>query len=118
MKTLAIVFTQAPHGNASGREALDLALLSASYDIPTELYFVGDGVYQLLANQQPQSIDSRDYISTFKALPMYDVEQIWVSEPDLTARGLHTDDLLMPVALGTTEQLATRLNAIEQVLTF
>ncbi|WP_028113312.1 sulfurtransferase complex subunit TusC [Ferrimonas kyonanensis] len=118
MKQLAIVFTHMPHGRASGREALDLALLSASYDIPTQCFFVGDGVYQLLSEQAPSQIEARDYIATFKALPMYDVEQIWVCQQSLEQRGLSADDLLMPVKVLTRQQLTEQLNGIQQVLTF
>jgi tRNA 2-thiouridine synthesizing protein C len=31
-------------------------------------------VFQLLAGQQPQAILARDYIATFKVLPLYDIE--------------------------------------------
>ncbi|SDK37680.1 tRNA 2-thiouridine synthesizing protein C [Ferrimonas sediminum] len=118
MKQLAIVFTQMPHGRTGGREALDLALLSASYDIPTQCFFVGDGVYQLLTGQEPGQIESRDYIATFKALPMYDIEQIWVCQESLQQRGLVADDLMMPVNVLTRQQLTQQLNGTEQVLTF
>ncbi|TKB48535.1 sulfurtransferase complex subunit TusC [Ferrimonas sediminicola] len=118
MKPLGILFTRAPHGTARGREALDLALLSASYDIPTRLFFSGDGVYQLLKAQQPDRIEARDYIATFKALPLYDVEEILVCGHSLNERGLCADDLLIEVAVAEPGQFALALNQTEQVLTF
>ncbi|WP_028110594.1 sulfurtransferase complex subunit TusC [Ferrimonas futtsuensis] len=118
MKQLGILFTRAPHGTPRGREALDLALLGASYDIPTRLFFCGDGVYQLLKGQRPGSIEGRDYIATFKALPLYDVEEIWVCATSLAERGLTGDDLLMAVDVADKAHFAQELNQTEQVLTF
>ncbi|BDY05377.1 sulfurtransferase complex subunit TusC [Ferrimonas sp. YFM] len=118
MKQLGILFTRAPHGTPRGREALDLALLGASYDIPTRLFFCGDGVYQLLKDQQPGAIEGRDYIATFKALPLYDVEEIWVCATSLAERGLNGEDLLIEVEVADKDDFALALNQTEQVLTF
>ena len=42
MKKLAIIFRRAPHGSASGREGLDLALLSASFEQEVSLIFTAE----------------------------------------------------------------------------
>lgn len=42
------IFTRPPGGNSLAREALDVALTSAAFDIPTHAVFTGDGIVQLL----------------------------------------------------------------------
>jgi tRNA 2-thiouridine synthesizing protein C len=42
------------------------------------VFFVGDGVFQLLPGQQPQAMLARDYIATFKVLPLYDIDSAGV----------------------------------------
>jgi tRNA 2-thiouridine synthesizing protein C len=42
------------------------------------VFFVGDGVFQLLPGQRPAAVLARDYIATFKLLSLYDIEQCWL----------------------------------------
>ncbi|SHG90651.1 sulfurtransferase complex subunit TusC [Ferrimonas marina] len=113
-----IVFRTVPHGDARGREGLDLLLLAASYEVPLTALFIGDGVYQLLANQQPELIDSKDHISTFKALPLYDVEEIWVCADSLAERDLTSEQLILPVQTASPDAIRQQLANSQQVLTF
>jgi tRNA 2-thiouridine synthesizing protein C len=90
MKRVAFVFSSAPHGSTSGREGLDALLATSALTDEIGVFFVGDGVFQLLGGQHPQAILARDYISTFKLLPLYDIEQCWVCSAALRERGLAT----------------------------
>ena len=49
MKRVAFVFTSAPHGSASGREGLDALLATSALTEDIGVFFLGDGVFQLLA---------------------------------------------------------------------
>ncbi len=113
-----MIFSKAPHGSAAGREGLDLLLLSASYDMPSAALFVGDGVYQLLANQQPELVGGKNYIATFRALPMYDVEQILICQDSLAQRGLTREQLILDVELCTPSQIADVIGQSTEVLRF
>ncbi|WP_275076196.1 sulfurtransferase complex subunit TusC [Providencia rettgeri] len=88
MKKIAFVFTTIPHGNASGREGLDTLLATSALTDEIEVFFIADGVFQLLANQQPKAILARDYIATFKILPLYDIENTYLCQESLRERGL------------------------------
>ncbi len=66
MKRVAFVFSSAPHGSASGREGLDALLATSALTDEIGVFFVGDGVFQLLPGQQPSAVLARDYIATFK----------------------------------------------------
>ncbi|MGG4609252.1 sulfurtransferase complex subunit TusC [Providencia sp. Me31A] len=88
MKKIAFVFTTMPHGSASGREGLDALLATSALTDEISVFFFSDGVYQLLANQQPSVILARDYIATYKVLPLYDIENIYVCHDSLQERGL------------------------------
>lgn len=88
MKRIAFVFTTMPHGNASGREGLDALLATSALTDEIEVFFIADGVFQLLTNQQPKAILVRDYIATFKILPLYDIENIYLCRESLQERGL------------------------------
>jgi tRNA 2-thiouridine synthesizing protein C len=91
MKRVAFVFTTAPHGSASGREGLDALLATSALTDELGVFFVGDGVLQILGGQQPQTILARDYIATFKLLPLYDIEQYWLCAASLREHGIRGD---------------------------
>ncbi len=88
MKSVAFVFNSAPHGSSAGREGLDALLAMSALTEEIGVFFLGDGVFQLLANQRPDDILARDYIATFKVLPLYDIEQLWLCAASLRERGL------------------------------
>lgn len=80
MKRVAFVFTHGPHGGAGGREGLDALLATSALSEDLGVFFVGDGVLQLLPGQQPEKILARNYIATFGVLPLYDVERCYLCQ--------------------------------------
>lgn len=52
MKRVAFVFSSAPHGSAAGREGLDALLATSALTDDIGVFFVGDGVFQLLPEQR------------------------------------------------------------------
>lgn len=91
MKRVAFVFSTAPHGSASGREGLDALLATSALTEEIGVFFIGDGVFQILPGQQPDIILARDYIATFRLLALYDIEQCWLCAASLRERGLAED---------------------------
>ncbi|PKF51513.1 sulfurtransferase complex subunit TusC [Enterovibrio nigricans] len=118
MKKLGFVFSSAPHGSASGREGLDAVLATSNYSEDLVLFFVGDGVLQLLAGQSPGVVLCRDYISTFKMLSLCDVEEIYVCKDSLTERGLGDVPLIIDAKKVSTEDITVYLGQCIKVLNF
>ena len=96
MSRIGFVFRQPPHGHAGGREGLDAVLASSALTDELAVFFIGDGVYQLLAGQQPAAVQSRDHAATFRLFSLYDIEQVYVCSASLAARGLTAAQLLLP----------------------
>ena len=53
LRRLGLLVRQPPWGGRSGRDQLDLAMAAAALEIELELFFIGDGVLQLLDQRQP-----------------------------------------------------------------
>ena len=68
MKRIAFVFSTVPHGTAAGREGLDALLATSALTDDLAVFFIADGVFQLLPGQKPDAVLARDYIATFKLL--------------------------------------------------
>ena len=117
-KKIGIVNRCSPHGSAAGRESLDLALALSAFNESLSLFFIGDGVYQLLDRHSPAKILQKNYQPLFKMLEMYDVEHIYVCSASLKQRLLASDNLLIAVSLLNTQQLQAKLAQQDQLLSF
>lgn len=119
MKRVAFVFTSAPHGTSAGREGLDALLATSALSEDIGVFFIGDGVLQILPGQQPDKILSRDYIATFRVLPLYDIEQCYLCAESARVRGLtENSSWVIDAAPLEPDALRETLHQFDIVLTF
>ena len=117
---LAFLFRTAPHGNAISREGLD-ALLAATAFCDEEdigVFFIGDGVLNLLDGQNPELLLQKDFIRTFKLLDLYDIEQRFVCTDSLDQYNLNTEQLIISAEKIDRTSLINKLSQAEKVFTF
>ncbi len=119
MKRVAFVFRLAPHGSTSGREGLDALLATSALSEDIGVFFVGDGVLQLLPGQQPAKVLGRDYIATFRILPLYDIDQCYLCAASVRERGLSGQaSWVIDAEELEPDALREKLNQYDVVLTF
>lgn len=119
MKKVAFIFTHGPHGTSSGREGLDALLATSALTEDIGVFFVADGVFQLLVNQQPDKILARNYIATYGVLSLYDIDQCFVCAASLKMRGLAEDSHWVLDAETLAEnELREKLSEYDVVMTF
>ena len=117
---LAFLFRTAPHGNAISREGLD-ALLAATAFCDEEdigVFFIDDGVLNLLDGQNPELLLQKDFIRTFKLLDLYDIEQRFVCADSLDQYNLQTEQFIISAEKIDRTSLIKKLSQIEKVFTF
>ncbi|MGL5030314.1 MAG: sulfurtransferase complex subunit TusC [Aeromonas sp.] len=105
-KKIAFICSRGPHGHAAGREGLDALLATSALTDDVALFLIGDGVLQLLKQQQPESILQRHYAPTFKMLALYDIEEVYVCADSLAERGVTAEELLISVKILPRHELA------------
>ncbi len=86
-------------------EDLDLVMALASFDYRIHLIFYGDGVYSLF-DTNIESI----YNKRLQALPLFDINDIWVDETSLNARKLSPSQLANNIKLLSSTELKQLLN--------
>ncbi len=119
MNTIAFVFTVGPHGTSAGREGLDAVLATAALSEQVALFFIGDGVLQLTAGQQPEKILARNYIPTFGVLSLYAIDQCYLCAQSLAERGISlTDARVLNTTVLDSAALRAQLDAYDVILTF
>lgn len=116
--SIALVNKTAPYGQANGQESLDLAMAAGSFGQDLSLYFIEDGVFQLLARQSPGCIEAKNYSKTFAALEFYDIEHIYVCSDSLRARKLEAKNLCIGVEVLNKNELQQRLSQHQHILSF
>jgi len=119
MKKVAFIFTHGPHGTSAGREGLDALLATSALTDDIGVFFVADGVFQLLPQQQPEKILARNYIVTYGVLSLYDIDQCFVCAESLKSRGLSgMTDWVLEVETLAKGELRDKLSEYDIVMTF
>lgn len=109
---------RAPYGTIYALESLEVVLIAAAFEQDVSLVFMDDGVYQIKKDQDTAAIGVKNFSPTYRALEGYDVEKLYVEKESLEARGLTTDDLVVPVQLVDKNQLADLMEEQEVILSF
>ena len=117
---LAFLFRTAPHGNAISREGLDALLAATAFCDEEEIgvFFIDDGVLNLLDGQNPELLLQKDFIRTFKLLDLYDIEQRFVCTDSLDQYNLNTEQLIISAEKIDRTSLINKLSQAEKVFMF
>lgn len=118
MKKFMFVNRKAPYGTIYALESLEVVLITATFDQDVSLVFIDDGVYELVKGQVTKGIGIKNFSPSYRALEGYDVEKLYVERESLEARGLTDADLLVPVEVLDSAQMAALMAEQDVVLNF
>lgn len=116
-KSMLIISRQAPWAGPAAREALDIALAGGAFELPLAMLFLDDGVFQLSSEQRPQAVQQKNLSANLQALPMFGVEQLYVSASSLNQRGLRADALALAAKALDDREIAELVSHHDQVIT-
>lgn len=114
-RTLTFISRRPPYGEEYPRACLDMVMAAAVFDQTVNYVFMDDGVYQLLAGQEPQQIRARDLSAHFGALSVYGVENVFADRQSLLERGLENARFVMPVDVVDNACLQRLISGSDQV---
>ncbi|MHB1677685.1 MAG: sulfurtransferase complex subunit TusC [Sulfuriferula sp.] len=118
VKRFMFVNRKAPYGTIYALEGLEVVLVSAAFDQDVSMVFMDDGVYELVKGQATKAIDVKNFSPTYRALEGYDIEKLYVDEMSLAARGLTRENLIVPVEVLNTAEMAELMNQQDVVISF
>ncbi|RKR06226.1 tRNA 2-thiouridine synthesizing protein C [Kushneria sinocarnis] len=93
VQRLLIIIRHSPTGSSWVREALETALVGAALGQSISLLFMGEGVLALLPAQQSGPLGQKGTGAMIDVLPMYDIEQLHVTDASLEHLGLRRSQL-------------------------
>lgn len=119
MKKIAFIFSYAPHGTTYGKEGLDLVLGSSSVFKKISLFFIGDGVLQLLKSYKSEKILTRNYTVLFSILSSYEIRNFYCCKLSLFERGLQFNTkFIVPVNILNSYFLRLKLDDHDAIVNF
>ena len=118
MKKFMFVNRKAPYGTIYALESLEVVLIAATFDQDVSLVFIDDGVYEIVKGQNPKGIGIKNHSPSYRALDGYDVEKLYVERESMELRGLADADLLVPVEVLSSNEMATLMAEQDVVLSF
>lgn len=117
-KRILIVCRKAPYGNSLAREALDVALATSVFEQDLSLLFLDDGVWQLVPEQDSTAINGKNLSKPLSALPLYDVNEIYIDSEALAIRQLSLDGLILPTKPLSKQDIGRFIDGFDSVLSF
>jgi len=95
-KELLVVVRHSPYGSSLARASLDVALAAAAFEQPVKLLFMGDGVLQLLPEQDSRAIGQKNIGRLLSSLPLYDIDMVYVDAEAVARHGIDLDSAQLP----------------------
>jgi tRNA 2-thiouridine synthesizing protein C len=93
-KKMLYINRNAPYGTVYALEGLEVVLIGAAFEQDVSMAFIGDGIYQILKDQDTSDSDMKNFSPTYNALGDYEVTRLYVEKESLDERGLTLDDLM------------------------
>ena len=115
MKKYLFILRSAPHNGSHAQEMLDIILTTAAFDQQVSLLLLDHAVFQLKRNQQATKQGYKETAAIFKALEIYDVNDIYVETESLQEYGLNSTDLLLPVIECPRQEIAVLMKSYDLV---
>jgi tRNA 2-thiouridine synthesizing protein C len=117
-KSILIINQSAPYSKGNAKESLDIALSAGTFEQSVSILFTGDACYQLIADQTPETIHSKNLVNMFKALPIYGIETLLVDEQSLHDRNITRLDDSLPITFVSKREVRKLYQNASTVLRF
>jgi tRNA 2-thiouridine synthesizing protein C len=77
-KTILLVLRHSPYGSSLAKASVDVALATAAFSQAIDLLFLGDGVLQLMPDQDSRALGMKNVGRQLASLPLYDINHVYV----------------------------------------
>ncbi len=113
---ILLLCRQAPYAGQLAKAALDIALAAGVFEQNLSVLFSGDGVWQLLPEQNHSAISAKSIEKALASFPLYGLNSIYVDEPSMARRGLNIEALSASATPVLPGELADFIDGFKQVI--
>lgn len=75
--SVLIVIRHSPYGSMLGKAAIDIAMAAGAFEQAPTLLFVGDGVLQLMPDQNTKASGHKSIAKHLASFPLFDIDSIF-----------------------------------------
>jgi tRNA 2-thiouridine synthesizing protein C len=118
IKKFMYVNRKAPYGTVYALEGLEVVLITAAFDQDVSMVFVDDGVFQIKKDQETSGANMKNFSPTYRALEGYEVEKVYAEKESLDARGMTQEDLVIPVEILNSSEIADLMDIQDVIVSF
>lgn len=119
MSRILCISRHSPYQQSLASEALDTVLAAGAFEQDIALLLMDEGVWQLTREQQGSLVSRKTFSKKLAALPLFGIDNIFVHQPSLTARGLTGDELCTDaVQLLNNNETKQLIESHDQLLSF
>lgn len=115
-KRILIVLRHSPYGSSLAKAAVDVALATAAFEQRVDVLFAGDGVLQLMRDQDSRSMGRKNIGRQLASLPLYDIERVYVDAEAAARYNLDTDNTPFDAQLLSPEDMHQLLVAYDHLM--
>jgi len=117
-KSLLVVVRHSPYGSSLARASLDVALAAAAFEQAVNLLFMGDGVLQLLPEQDSQAIGVKNIGRLLSSLPLYDIDMVYVDAEAAARLAIDLDSAPLPAQALDGQEIHQLMASADHLLGF
>lgn len=117
---IAFVFRHSPYGSAISREGLDALLAASAFcdEDQISVFFLDDGVLNLVSEQKSELILQKDISNPLKLLDLYEIEQRYLCRQSWLELGLGEQVPSLDVEMLERAQIIALLQQAEKLQIF
>ncbi|WP_339337747.1 sulfurtransferase complex subunit TusC [uncultured Oceanicoccus sp.] len=116
-KRILLICRKAPYGNSLARETAEIALAAGAFDQELAIAFIGDGVWQLLDQQDSGDIQQKNHQKLLAAFELYGINESYVDSEALTEREIDNSKLSISAKPVNQDQLTELFEQADILLT-
>lgn len=116
--TTLIIFRQPPYASDISKSGIDYALAAAVFEQAISCLFMGNGVLQLLAGQNPKTVQQKNIEKILQAFIMYDIDKLYIDAAALEKYQLKQDQLCIDGQVINEQEIQNLIQEHQQILSF
>ena len=116
MKSILIRMSKSPSSGLTSGEQLETAMVAATFEQEVSILFIGDGVFNLLTDQETQEVKGYNIEKMLLALPTFEVNDLFVCERSLDHRQIEVSSLPKNAKVITFEDQRRLIKTTDAVL--
>lgn len=116
MKKIVILSTKPPYGSSINAEGFRSALGLAFSEFAVDIVLIEDGVYALMKNQSPQEMKMKSLGEVYQNISQFNIN-LYADKDSVNTRNLSKDELI-PAQLLSTDEMKSKIDSADAVITF